>query len=90
VTWLVDGAATYAALLDAIAQARDHVHLEYYIFNPDHAGTALRDALVERARPACRCACCWMRWALPPCPAASCSRCWTPAARRSGSIRGSC
>ncbi|MCH3828600.1 hypothetical protein LZB50_09545, partial [Campylobacter jejuni] len=50
VTWLVDGAATYAALLDAIAQARDHVHLEYYIFNPDHAGTALRDALVERAQ----------------------------------------
>ena len=50
VTWLVDGAATYAALHDAIAQARDHVHLEYYIFNPDHAGTALRDALVERAQ----------------------------------------
>ncbi|MBI0320624.1 cardiolipin synthase, partial [Streptomyces javensis] len=49
-TWLVDGAATYAALHDAIAQARDHVHLEYYIFNPDHAGTALRDALVERAQ----------------------------------------
>ncbi|KAG1535507.1 hypothetical protein G6F50_015288 [Rhizopus delemar] len=50
VTWLVDGAATYAALMEAVAQARDHVHLEYYIFNPDHAGTALRDALVERAR----------------------------------------
>jgi len=27
VTWLVDGAATYAALLEAVAQARDHVHL---------------------------------------------------------------
>ncbi|PAM64052.1 cardiolipin synthase, partial [Acinetobacter baumannii] len=50
VTWLVDGATTYATLLEAVAQARDHVHLEYYIFNPDHAGTALRDALVERAR----------------------------------------
>ena len=50
VEWLVDGAATYAALIAAIGQARDHVHLEYYIFNPDHAGTALRDALVERAR----------------------------------------
>ena len=43
-------AATYAALLEAIAQARDHVHLEYYIYNPDRTGTALRDALVERAR----------------------------------------
>ncbi|WMJ71097.1 cardiolipin synthase [Stenotrophomonas sp. 24(2023)] len=50
VTWLVDGGATYSALLDAIAQARHHVHLQYYIFNPDHAGTAVRDALVERAR----------------------------------------
>ncbi len=26
------------------------MNLEYYIFEPDHAGTALRDALVERAR----------------------------------------
>ncbi|MGV8960079.1 MAG: cardiolipin synthase [Stenotrophomonas sp.] len=50
VDWLVDGAATYAAILGAVAQARRHVHLEYYIFEPDHAGTALRDALVERAR----------------------------------------
>ncbi|MEE7548391.1 cardiolipin synthase [Xanthomonas sp. Kuri4-1] len=50
VDWLVDGAATYAAILEAIAGARDHVHVEYYIFNPDRAGTALRDALIERAR----------------------------------------
>jgi len=50
VDWLVDGAATYAAILAAVAQARDHVHVEYYIFNDDRSGTALRDALVERAR----------------------------------------
>ncbi len=49
VEWLVDGAATYSALLAAVATAKDHLHLEYYIFNPDHAGTALRDALTERA-----------------------------------------
>ena len=47
---LVDGAATYAALLQAIAGARLHVHLEYYIFAADRTGTLLRDALVERAR----------------------------------------
>jgi len=47
---LVDGAATYAALLDDIRQARTHIHLEYYIYQPDVSGTALRDALVERAR----------------------------------------
>ena len=50
VDWLVDGAATYAAIIQAISQARRHVNLEYYIFEPDHAGTAMRDALVERAR----------------------------------------
>lgn len=47
---LVDGGATYAALLEAIAGARHHVHLEYYIFAADRTGTLLRDALVERAR----------------------------------------
>ncbi|MGE8213492.1 MAG: cardiolipin synthase [Stenotrophomonas sp.] len=50
VDWLVDGAATYAAIIAAIGQAQRHVNLEYYIFEPDHAGTAMRDALVERAR----------------------------------------
>ncbi|MBB1473266.1 cardiolipin synthase [Luteimonas sp. MC1782] len=47
---LVDGAAKYSALLADIAAARRHVHLEYYIYEPDHTGAALRDALVERAR----------------------------------------
>jgi cardiolipin synthase len=47
---LVDGAAKFDALLAAVAQAREHVHLEYYIYEPDRTGTALRDALVERAQ----------------------------------------
>ena len=47
---LVDGGSKFPALLEAIAAARDHVHLEYYIYCPDRTGTALRDALVERAR----------------------------------------
>jgi len=47
---LIDGAAKYTALLADIAQARRQIHLEYYIYNPDQAGTALRDALVERAQ----------------------------------------
>ena len=47
---LVDGGAKYEALLADVAAARHHVHLEYYIFYPDATGTALRDALVERAR----------------------------------------
>lgn len=50
VTLLVDGAATYGAILEAVAAARDHVHVEYYIFRPDRTGTQLRDALIERAK----------------------------------------
>ena len=48
-TLLVDGAQTYDALVAAIAGARDHVHLEYYIFEPDATGARLRDALVAKA-----------------------------------------
>jgi len=45
-----DGDRTLDAIVEAIAAARDHVHLEYYIFAPDRSGTRVRDALVERAR----------------------------------------
>src|SRR3546814_9064283 len=47
---LVDGAAKYASLLEAIATARKHIHVEYYICQPDRTGNALLEALVERAR----------------------------------------
>lgn len=47
---LVDGAAKYDALLADIAAATKHVHLEYYIYEPDRTGAALRDALAGRAR----------------------------------------
>lgn len=47
---LVDGGATYSAIIADIARARSHIHLEYYIYQPDHSGSALRDALIERAR----------------------------------------
>lgn len=45
-----DGASMYAALLEAIAEAKHHVHLEYYIWEPDQIGTQLRDALVAKAQ----------------------------------------
>ena len=47
---LIDGAAKYEALLADIREARNHIHLEYYIFDPDESGHAVRDALIERAR----------------------------------------
>ena len=45
-----DGASTYAAIFAAIQAARQHVHLEYYIFEPDQIGTQLRDLLIQKAR----------------------------------------
>jgi len=54
VRMLVDGGAKYAALLEDIAGAGDTIDLEYYIFLSDRTGTALRDALVERARAGVR------------------------------------
>ena len=50
VTILHNGVQKMTSLLEAIAQARDHIHLEYYIFEPDRSGTRLRDALLERLR----------------------------------------
>ncbi|MBX3249823.1 MAG: cardiolipin synthase [Myxococcales bacterium] len=46
----LDGATAYAAMEEAIAAATHHVHLAFYIWDPDHSGTRFRDALVERAR----------------------------------------
>ena len=47
---LVDGGRTYDDLLEAFERARQHIHLEYYIFEPDRTGTMIRDALAARAR----------------------------------------
>lgn len=46
----LDGASAYRAIGEAIEAAHHHVHLEYYIWEPDRIGTRLRDQLVERAR----------------------------------------
>lgn len=47
---LINGVQTYDALISAFAQASHHIHLEYYIFEPDTTGTRIRDALAEQAR----------------------------------------
>jgi len=50
IAFLPSGAHTFDAIFEAIRQARHHVHLEYYIFEPDSIGTAMRDLLIERAQ----------------------------------------
>jgi len=50
VTLLETGDACFAALEAAIAAAVHHVHLEYYLWQPDPVGMRLRDLLIEKAR----------------------------------------
>jgi cardiolipin synthase A/B len=45
-----DGPSTFDRWLEAIAQARSHVHFENYILRNDPLGREFRDALIERAR----------------------------------------
>ncbi|MFO0748696.1 MAG: cardiolipin synthase [Myxococcota bacterium] len=47
---LVDAGQTYAAIREAVSAAKDHIHVQFYIIQPDAAGRELRDHLVERAR----------------------------------------
>ena len=49
-----DGRSKMEALLGEIAQARHHIHLQYYIFSDDETGCRLRDALVAKAREGVR------------------------------------
>jgi cardiolipin synthase len=43
----------HGALLEAIADARDHIHLEYYIVQPDETGRELLALLTRKARQGC-------------------------------------
>ncbi|MDE5708169.1 MAG: cardiolipin synthase [Alistipes sp.] len=45
-----DGETKMEALLAAIAEAKHHVHIQYYIFCDDETGGRLRDALAKKAR----------------------------------------
>ena len=47
---LQDGPATYSAMLRAIANARDHIHLQTYILDDDEVGRQFVQALISRQR----------------------------------------
>jgi len=51
---LVDGTATYKAMLDAIATAESYVFVQFYIVRDDASGQRMRDALIEKARAGVR------------------------------------
>lgn len=50
VTLLETGDACFDAIEAAVAAARHHIHLEYYMWTPDRIGARLRDRLVDKAR----------------------------------------
>ena len=45
-----DGRSKMEALIEEIARARHHIHIQYYILNDVQTGCRLRDALVAKAR----------------------------------------
>jgi cardiolipin synthase len=45
---LIDGPRTYQAVLAAIEQARDHIHIETYIFADDEVGERFSAALIRK------------------------------------------
>lgn len=55
VTIYHDAERTFLALQLAIEAARSHVHLEYYIFQPDETGRAIRDLLIAKVRQGVQC-----------------------------------
>ncbi len=47
---LIDAEHTYSEILDAIENATEHIHVQFYIIQPDETGIELRDRLAKRAR----------------------------------------
>ncbi|HEY0827047.1 MAG TPA: cardiolipin synthase [Bacilli bacterium] len=41
---------TYDAILESMEQAKDHIHLEYYIFKADQIGCRFQEVLIRKAR----------------------------------------
>ncbi|HRN78986.1 MAG TPA: cardiolipin synthase [Ferruginibacter sp.] len=47
---LLNGEEKFPELLQAILEARHHIHVEYYIFDVDDIGNQVMDALMQKAR----------------------------------------
>ncbi|KKO51025.1 cardiolipin synthase [Paenibacillus sp. DMB20] len=47
---LTDGEEAFSAMLEAMEQATDHIHVEFYIFRHDTIGTKFQDIMVRKAK----------------------------------------
>ncbi|USN56793.1 MAG: hypothetical protein H6766_07440 [Candidatus Peribacteria bacterium] len=50
VTLLINGEQKYPALLQALREAKDTIHMLYYIFDDDEVGREIANILMEKAR----------------------------------------
>lgn len=44
-----DGESTFASIFEAIRNAKDHVHIEFFIFDDDRISNQLRELLIQKA-----------------------------------------
>ena len=54
VSLLVNGEATFDSILEGVAQAREYVLFQFYMFHDDGLGRRVKAALIERARAGVR------------------------------------
>src|SRR5690606_12983538 len=47
---LINGEKKFPDVLDALKQARNHIHIEYYIFDDDEIGRAIESVLIQKAQ----------------------------------------
>src|ERR1035437_5414786 len=50
VTVLQNGRETFDSIIQAIEEAKHHIHLEYYIVDDDHIGNLIRKLLIRKAQ----------------------------------------
>jgi cardiolipin synthase len=50
VQFLIDGKQTFDSILEAIREAKHHIHLEFYIFYHDKLGSIIINALCQKAK----------------------------------------
>ena len=50
VSLLVNGETKFPKVFEALKNAKNHIHIEYYIFNADSIGCQLIDILIEKAQ----------------------------------------
>lgn len=49
-TVFADGAQAFEAMLEAMAEARDHIHIEFYIIRDDNIGTRFQHLMTQKAK----------------------------------------